>query len=317
MARSTSIEWADSTLNIWFGCTKVSAACDHCYAEAWSKRSALVKWGPGETRVQAKHWREELEAISRLAAKAGRPWFVFVNSLSDFFDNEADDALRAEALAAFRLHPRVTFILLTKRIGNAHGMLVRAGGLPPNCAAMITAIDQEEASRDIPKLLVLKQWHWPAFVGVSIEPQLGPIDLTDLDTMALRHCERIDALRGIGKDFLGVAARQLPRLDWVICGFESGPKSRPGHPEWARALRDQCDAAGVAFLFKQWGEWAACQSSDGEWPTDAHGHVRLDPDGSLSPSGWPMQKVGKKHAGRRLDGETYDARPGIPVTWAA
>jgi protein gp37 len=347
MADVTKIEWADSTLNLWFGCTKVSPACDHCYAESWAKRSGLVGWGPHAPRVQAKHWREQLAAISRLALAARRPWFVFVNSLSDFFDNAAEDAWRAEAFTAFREHPSVTFLLVTKRIGNAEAMIAAAGGLPPNCALLITVIDQPEADRDIPKLLQLKASLSPAFVGVSVEPLLEAVDLAPwLDPEGLCEgcdtpgCERTDVPRAEQcprnraiydyaegpSDAEGCPAwiARTPRtLDWVIVGGESGPGARPMHPDWARDLRDQCAEAGASFLFKQWGEWAPgeCSSSP---------QTRTQPTADWFAEGWLFSKVspseaadmsvddeptvwrlGKKDAGRKLDGALHDARPAV------
>lgn len=318
MGRRTNIEWADSTLNLWFGCTKVSPACDHCYAEAWAKRSGLAQWGPQAERVRAKHWLQELEAISRLAARAHRPWFVFVNSLSDIFDNAADPAWRAEAFAAFRMHPHLTFVLCTKRIGNAEAMIAAAGGLPPNCAILVTVIDQDEANRDVPRLLALKAKVRPAFVGLSLEPLLGPVDLQDIP---LPDGRSMQALRGsIWRG--SYWTEDCPVIDWVIVGFESGPGARVGHPAWARDLRDQCSVHGSAFLFKQWGEYVPVHYDSDDRPdveptvavafngaVDLQKPFTLPPISGERPRWRQMAKVGKKAAGRRLDGQLHDARP--------
>jgi hypothetical protein len=101
-------------------------------------------------------------------------------------------------------------------------------------------------------------------------------------------------------------------LGWVIAGGESGRGARPMHPNWARQLRDDCAGAGVPFFFKQWGEWAACQSNDGTWTTDAPGFCRLTTDGRRAESGWPMQRVGKPYAGHLLDGVEHHAFPRGP-----
>ena len=125
---------------------------------------------------------------------------------------------------------------------------------------------------------------------LSMEPLLGPVDLlracsVDIDSVA-------DPAPATGESF--------PRgmIDWVVVGGESGPKARPMHPQWARSVRDQCAAAGVPFLFKQWGEW---------WP-----NCMLNEDGSRDESTMWMDRVGKKAAGRLLDGVKHDGYPAAP-----
>jgi hypothetical protein len=102
-----------------------------------------------------------------------------------------------------------------------------------------------------------------------------------------------------------------PSLDWVIVGGESGPGARPMHPGWARQIRDDCAAAGVPFFFKQWGEWAPDQGPIGHdcWPLaswDGQSWIR---DKFIDADDDPVFRVGKKAAGRTLDGVTYDAMP--------
>ena len=143
-------------------------------------------------------------------------------------------------------------------------------------------------SRDIPKLLAT-----PAAVRfLSIEPMLGPIDL-----MTIRRPSPLGSMSALPCEPGGTY------MDWIICGGESGPHARPMHPDWARGLRDQCVEAGVPFLFKQWGEWEprrgfACPD---DLPTE--GWIHFDPECS-------MRKVGKKAAGRLLEGRTWDEVPG-------
>ena len=102
--------------------------------------------------------------------------------------------------------------------------------------------------------------------------------------------------------------------DWIITGGETDQgehKARPSHPGWFRSLRDQAAATGVPFHHKQNGEWAPCPADDGEWPTDLPGFCRIDLEGLRVDNGWPMQKVGKSHSGRQIDGVTHDAFPEV------
>jgi protein gp37 len=154
---------------------------------------------------------------------------------------------------------------------------------------------------------------------VSAEPLMGRLDLTTIDHERDRGWEEpLDALRPYslaqareewGEDCDQVADR--PGLDLVIDGGESGPGARPTHPDWFRKLRDDCAAADVAYFHKQNGAWVALESGDGYWPITGRGAVRLRPDGTQGADGWPMQRVGKKAAGRLLDGRTHDDMPEV------
>lgn len=222
MAETTEISWAHSTFNPWIGCTKVSPGCDNCYAKTlMDDRYGRVKWGAGEARSLTKTWGEP-RRWNRLAQASGQPWRVFCASLADVFDNEVSEDWRADLWNLILTTPALTWMLLTKRIGNAKppGVMTH---FPPNVWLGITVVNQEEAKRDIAKLLDA-----PARVRwLSCEPLLGPLNLR------------------------GPMATGL--LDWVIVGGESGKAARPMAPEWARDIRDQCAAAGVPFHFKQWG----------------------------------------------------------------
>ena len=175
-----------------------------------------------------------------------------------------------------------------------------AGEPPANVWLGATVVNQEEADRDIPKLLAV-----PARVRfLSIEPMLGPISFEGMFANARNIADHTNALEV---------------LDWIIVGGESGPGARPMHPDWARSLRDQCAAAGVPFLFKQWGEWAHAKPRPPETP----GHFALAPrefEGSIVPiSRYPrmfasfgcsvLVRIGKKAAGRLLDGIEHNGFP--------
>lgn len=344
MTERTAIEWCDSTFNPWIGCTKISPACDHCYAEAQMRtRLGRVEWGDGKprSRTSAAYWRHPLqwnkradtfrqcgacgwrgdiivraEPIPMPCPECGavdhRPARrrVFCASLADVFDNEADPEWRADLFELIAATPNLDWLLLTKRIGNVAAMVAEAfdavkrrfwigqeymrlahrdvtspewtdPALPPNVWLGATVVNQQEADRDIPKLLAVRA----AKRFLSIEPMLGPVQLWpcwlrigcgfggDHDP-ARTHCFPCGAGKGYDSKR---CAWPSQRIDWIICGGESGPHARPMHPDWVRSMRDQCAAAGVPFLFKQWGEWApyrlqrvAGRQVDGrehlEWP---------------------------------------------------
>lgn len=215
MGADSKIEWTDNTFNPWWGCTKVSPGCDNCYAEALSRRYKRAEWGHGKPRLMASesYWRQPLKWSA--AANGARPR-VFCASMADVFDNEVPEEWRARLFDLIEATPNIDWLLLTKRIGN---VLKQGIGEPrDNVWLGISVVNQEEADRDIPKLLRV-----PARVRfISYEPALGPIYR--------------DNWRGI---------------DWLICGGESGPGARMMQPDWARSIRDQCKAHGVAFFMKQ------------------------------------------------------------------
>lgn len=261
MAETTGIAWCKSTVNFWIGCTKVSTGatggggCDGCYAEhATPSRTMNIVWGTGQPRHRTKPqtWNQ-LDRWNREAPNtefAGRKgfWPVFIDSLSDFFDNEVDEQWRADAWAKMKACPNLTFLIVTKRIGNAKRMLPADWGDGyPNVWIIATVVNQAELDRDIGKLVSL-----PAAVrGLSIEPQLARISLRWLAAFPENAPTTAQHPSGTTDHFDG-----LRRLDWVICGGES---DQPGHPArefrltWAELLAHETDQAGVAFFMKQLG----------------------------------------------------------------
>lgn len=318
MAENTAIEWADHTFNPWFGCTKVSPACDHCYAESWAKRSGMVEWGGERKRTREANWRQPMK-WNKQAQAEGRRFRVFCASLADVFDNQVPADWRLDLFELIRATPHLDWLLLTKRIGNAgqmvtdtisnmdigHAVPWAAAAWPwPNVWLGATICDQAEADRDIPKLLAV-----PARVRfLSIEPMLGPISLRWLPAWRENAAYIAESPSRNTDHFDG-----LRRLDWVICGGESGPRARPMHPDWARSLRDQCAEAGVPFLFKQWGEWIGADQD--ECPTgppasrwqwgDGVPFKYGDNNGRLP----LLCRAGKKAAGRLLDGMEHNGFP--------
>lgn len=344
MSSRTNIEWCDSTFNPWIGCTSISPGCDHCYAEAlMDMRIGRVKWGVGNPRSRtsaanwmmpvrwnaeefvhcvACQWRGALRDFRRVDptgfehsmcptcngvdyAPARRR--VFCASLGDVFDNEVDPRWRDDLFDLIISTPSLDWQLLTKRIGNVPSMVHSSGvlggrGLPPNVWLGATVVNQEEADRDIPKLVGMS-------AGVrflSIEPMLGPIDL--------RLMRRAPLWAADGASAICFSSERLG-LNWVICGGESGRNARPMHQVWARSLRDQCAAADLPFLFKQWGEWGPAEQHENLSTAIQPGVISFSGDFSPGfhrdrPSDDALiVRVGKKAAGRMLDGREWNEFP--------
>jgi protein gp37 len=181
----------------------------------------------------------------------------------------------------------------------------------PNVWLGVSCEDQHWADIRIPALL-----YTPAAIRwISAEPLLGPVDL--------HWCGGIDALERdwAGSEAGGTGAPH-PLLDWVVAGGESGPGARPMETGWARSLRDQCQAAGVPFFFKQWGEWAPVEPDDWRNRRETDSLIRLDgrhwplaqPHGAADGAEVTIRRAGKKAAGRVLDGRTWDEFPAGAVT---
>ena len=351
MAENTGIEWTDATWNPIAGCNIVSAGCTNCYAMHTAHRQQRMAAGAGRTshydgttRMSGGRavWTGKINvAPDHILTKPmswRKPRMIFVNSMSDLFHESVPDHVIDRVFAVMALCPQHTFQVLTKRpermreyMHKACGRIADAvqplrtdksvvGPLPhvevgatwwplPNVWLGTSVEDQQTADARIPYLL-----DTPAAVRfISAEPLLGPVDLQewmvcpnardglfmDPTTGAFECCSECD--------YTGL----LGGIDWIIVGGESGPAARPMHPEWARSIRDQCEAAGVAFLFKQWGEYA---------PEDAapdfaaeRGFSRRSYDilhlGTPQTGIVNMYHFGKKRAGRLLDGVLHDGYP--------
>lgn len=229
MVANSKIEWTDHTFNPWIGCTKVSPACDGCYAEnLMSNRYGRVQWGAGEDRLRtsAPNWRKPL-AWNREAAGKTEPTYVFCASLADVFDNEVDEKWRYDLFGLIEDTPFLTWLLLTKRIGNVIKMTDPIRGcrpLPPNAAVGATMANQEEYDRDRMKLWEVKRRLSPAFTFGSFEPLLSLIILD----------------------------RYAP--DWCIVGGETNQgqhKARHADPDWMRSMRDGARRFERRFFVKQ------------------------------------------------------------------
>lgn len=244
MGNETKIEWTatlapdgtlvpGATFNPWVGCQKVSPGCDNCYAEGWSKRSGMVKWGAGQERrrTSADYWRQPLK-WNRHAEKSGVRRKVFCASLADVFDNQVDPMWRRDLWDLIMDTQWLDWLLLTKRPQNIVKMLPERWSWPErghlsNVWLGTTVENQDEADRRIPHLLAV-----PAKVHfLSCEPLLGPIEF-----------KKVPGFNRVNLSLYGW---------WVIAGGESGHHRRPMDLSWMRSLRDQCGIARVPFFGKQ------------------------------------------------------------------
>jgi protein gp37 len=306
VSANSKIEWCHHTFNPWWGCAKVSPGCDNCYAERDAARfDERTLWGVDAARREFgdKHWNEPLK-WDRKARALGVRHRVFCASMADVFDKNAPAGARVRLFQLIAKTTNLDWLILTKRIGNAsrmleevmdelsHGLTTWAELPWPHVWIGATVVNQEEADRDIPKLLRV-----PARVRfLSIKPMLSGISIrADFIT---RWPNRQADVNSPG-----------PTIDWIICGGESGPHARAMNIAWAREVRDQCQVAGVPFLFKQWGEWAPAPGMIGSPGQNLYsvGSVLH----TIMQDGYSMARVGKKAAGRLLDGREWNEYPEI------
>lgn len=321
MADKTGIEWTDATWNPVTGCTKVSQGCKFCYAkhQAWARLAAMPNTVyAGREFEQVMCHPERLDQPLRWT----KPRMIFVNSMSDLFHPDVPDEFIDRVFAVMALAHQHVFQVLTKRpdrmlryfthhftrskcsrfaaeisgrrdsVGGGD-IRVSDGPFPlPNVWLGVSVEDQAAADERIPQLL-----QTPAAVRwISAEPLLEPVDL---------RFHIFSEPTGNLRTHHGKRQMELRRptdggLHWVVVGGESGPNARPMHPAWARSLRDQCAAADVPFLFKQWGEFA---------PREPYASELMESDELCGKWDGVSYRYGKKGAGRLLDGAQHDGYP--------
>lgn len=280
MGQGTKIQWTDHSFQPWIGCSKVSPACDHCYAEAMAKRAGWDVWGDDKPRKRLRdtYWRQPLK-WNRMAEQIGVRARVFCASLSDVFENRLDLLHDRDRLGLLiEETPWLDWLLLSKRPENMVKLAPKrwAERWPPNVWAGTTVEDQERADERIPWLLEV-----PARVRfLSVEQMLGKLDLENVfpyylkrDQQPLDPVVRVDCLRGHtkGPDELG------EKIHWVIVGGESGGGARPFQLEWAREVVAQCRSANVSCFVKQMGDR----------PVNENSLLRLKTRKGGDPSEWP------------------------------
>ena len=324
MGTNSKIEWTDHTWNPWRGCSKVASGCQNCYAERESRRNPKVlgTWGPDGMRPIASdaYWHLP-QKWDRDAAAAGVRRRVFCGSLMDWLEDRPDLVEpRGRLLATIDATPHLDWLLLTKRPANLDRLVEQAatefGVLSlwscfpfPNVRLGYSASTQEDLNTivdgrsAIAHLLISGA---PAKF-LSLEPLLGPIVLDGRRLVADETYH--DVLRGkYGSTVqnLAIAPNDTGKISWVIAGGESGPHARPCHPDWVRLLRDQCQAAGVPFVFKQWGEYLTI-------PMAAELGIKrpLLEVMNANTLGAGFLRVGKNAAGRLLDGREWMEFPEV------
>lgn len=366
----TKIEWCDTVWNPVTGCTKVSQGCKHCYAERlanrfWGERKFTDVQVHPERLEDPLKWRKPrrvfVNSMSDLFHKDVP--FGFIDQVFGVMARATDHQFLVLTKRPARMRYFCNHYFNPQDLAPYPLLNVWLG---------VSCEDQAAADERIPLLL-----ETPAAVRfVSCEPLLGPVDL-GMSTATCDCCDRWSSrwvrLRGqvtsdlpslydvkvakpgiyrahsnrhgalsveTGSGLLGIKPGEfecLPKLDWVICGGESGPGARPMHPDWARSLRDQCQAASVPFFFKQWGEWAPVTPQYPEGDNDSNldeldlmahticlgnaGTVFQEDYGlkdyywcgyqpTPNENPWFLERVGKKAAGRLLDGREWNEFPG-------
>jgi len=235
MAQDSKIEWTDHTVNLWWGCTKVHAGCDNCYAEKLANRFDNLLWGEGVKRKRIKSAFNDLKKYQRLAATKGEKAKIFVGSMMDIFEKSklisnpnilatetADLSTQLFNRISVGRYPDLIFLFLTKRPSNINKCILNRFGkrheLPTNNVFFgCSPVDQKTYDTFIKQMSKVKGRKF-----LSIEPQLGNIDLHSTDG-----------------------------IDWIIQGGESGPNKRPFNLEWADSMREQCSNFNIPYFFKQ------------------------------------------------------------------
>jgi len=325
----TSIEWTDASWNPIVGCTEISPGCANCYAARlaatrlrettqYSGLAILPNGGVQKDAAResgAPRWTGEVRfLLERLEEPLHwrAPRKIFVCDMGDLFHENVPFAQIGKVFDVIARCPQHTFQILTKRaavmqkfftlnareIGPVNhpkmtrtqltvGTGVTCNWPLPNVWLGVSVENQHFADERIPLLL-----DTPAAVRwISAEPLLGPVDLAHPWPAPLPAC----------------MGPTRSRINWVVCGGESGPNARPMHPDWARQLRDQCASSATPFFFKQWGEWAPPIDGPRGLPKQGRTFQGMNLAGHL------MLRYGKKLAGRLLDGREWNEFPVAPV----
>ena len=321
----TRIEWtrspdgtAGKTWNVVSGCTPVSEGCRNCFAKRMAKRLAGRFGYPA-----APHEFDVTLHPDRLdqPLRWKKPRMIFVVSMGDLFHEDVPSKfIKHDVWNVMVDAKQHIFQLLTKRPERMLALLGNHTPWPSNIWAGVSAENQEQADKRIPPLL-----RTPAAVHfVSLEPLLGPINLERYITDWTDCGNRGSVALEVGYDSYATSlcrracpkGGEGPALSWVICGGESGPGARPMHPQWARDIRDQCQEARTPFFFKQQGEWSwdnsgpyrIAQIAPDGWCADGHGPCGY---GIEHPGTEQVWRVGKKRAGRLLDGREWSEMPEV------
>jgi protein gp37 len=338
-----------ATGKLGWHCVHVSPGCKHCYAESLNKpRGTGLPFKPGH-EADVEIILDETMLLAPLRWR--KPRKIFVCSMTDLFADFVSTEMIDRVFAVMALAPQHTFQVLTKRAARMRAYLTTTGkegvenrvrycaefttpdgfAFPawpprwplPNVWLGVSAEDQPRADERVPQLVAT-----PAAVRfVSAEPRLGAIDWTRIP---LDYGRWLNALTGEvwtpGHAGENSFTTRGPGLNQIITGGESGPHARPMHTAWPRQDRDQCAAAGTAFFLKQWGEWGPAgtfhtatthEIGTGAliWDAIPNRVLAVERDEAGIASGTILCRVGKKAAGRELDGVEHSAMPRVPPIW--
>ncbi len=350
MSDKTKIEWTDATWNPITGCDKVSTGCDHCYAETIAHRFAGTAAYPDGFAVtlrperldQPLRWKRSRRIFVNSMSD------LFHKDIPDEYIAQMFAVMALAPQHTFQVltkrHARMRSLLnrydfraeVYRVVWEKRPDAASVSWPLPNVWLGVSVENQQWADLRIPALL-----DTPAAVRfLSCEPLLGQVDLRDFvdrwsdddeSTCDWGHCNEVAV--AVRRDFAHEGTNYVSMLpvcvqhrgiDWVIVGGESGPGARPMHPAWARTLRDQCLGAEIPFHFKQWGEWVPTPVFPRRPYSDNHCVIHpagmtaltktnpFDPFAAGHPN-WatPMRRIGKKRAGRELDGRTHDGYPEV------
>ena len=285
MGLNTEISWCDHTLNLWWGCFKVSPGCKFCYADTLDNRYNHNErnWGPSSKRKLVRSWKKNLNEMRKSAIANGRRETVFVMSMGDIFEDnqplsnnhdtkwETINDVRQEFFGMIKDYPELIFLLLTKRPENVLGLVPKlwinsVTNWPDNVWIGASIVNQSEVDEKMPHLGNLPLWT-PTFI--SVEPLLGAIEFGE----------------------------SLAYVEWVIVGGESGQKARPMNPGWVRAIRDEVVEAKIPFHFKQWGE---------NYPIEGTEVMAQAISGEpIVVKSLAFEKRGKHNSGNTIDGKQH------------
>ncbi|MGH3191765.1 MAG: DUF5131 family protein [Streptosporangiaceae bacterium] len=339
MGANTGVEYVKHSFSPWWGCSRVSPGCAHCFAEALAARWGNDLWhlhGPRRV-VSEGQWREPLK-WNREAERDGMRARILCGTMCDVLEDHPDvGAARIRLFQLIEQTPWLLWFLFTKRPGNANAMIPWGNSWPDNVGLVTSVENQDYADERVPLLLGTAA----PVKGLSVEPMLSPVGFSSL---ACPWCAGTGRQPGQGGDTgvcgrCGGIGRGPGLLDWIIIGGESGSKARPMHPQWASDLYRQCQGS-VPVWFKQWGSWGPAEwapsRADGEscedykaratataathsYPVTAHlnGH-RPVPAGTkpwaaghavLAAGEAPIRRWGKGRAGHLLGGREVTELP--------
>ena len=312
------------TWNPIIGCDKISPACEHCFAEIMANRlSGMPKTSYYKKVITNGKWNgktvfAESQIMKPLNWKT--PRMIFTVDMGDLFHETVKYSWIDRVFEVMNKCPQHIFILLTKRPENAVKYLVDRLGSLSNISKKedgntwwgVTVENQEQANKRIPILLQIPA----AKLFVSIEPMLGPIELTDIKYFNAFYGDiKLNSLKGYTM-YESINSgmpcfTECEKLDWVICGGETGHKARPMHPDWVRSLRDQCKAADTPFFFKQWGEFLpSCQTPNKVFFGMHKREVQFQSPHNPSKMNTYL-KLGSKDSGNWMDDDKHHEWPQI------